>query len=449
MSEYYMHPDMYRFDEPQRSYWEATARPLVGTKRLASSESCDVAIVGGGYTGLSAAYHLARDYSADVRVLEAGHVGWGASGRNAGFCCVGGSALSGEQVLRQFGEADARRYYQSTVEAVRLVEAILTEEGIDAARQGGAEIELAHSPRAAERLARQCDVLPHALGADVRYLSAGEIRETLFDCVEAHSAKIHRPGFGLHPLTYCRGLADAALRRGAIVHSRSRVLEWARDGGWHRLRTEAGELRARRVVYACNGFMQDHLHDYFYGRFLPVVSAIIVTRPLSRRELEAQRWKTEDTFSTSRRVLNYFRLLPDGRLLFGGRGTSIGDPAAEAAVYRELEASLARLFPEWRDIAIEYRWHGLVCFSPRLLPAIGTVPGEEDVYFAYAYHGNGVSEATWSGKQVADWIGSGEPPSALPPVLRAAPGRFPLAGYRRGWFRAALAVARWQDRYLG
>ena len=96
--------DLYRFDTPQRSYWEATAGDLqVDAKPLVGSESCDVAIIGGGYTGLSAAYHLARDYDVDVRVLEAGHVGWGASGRNGGFCCMGGAKIYGSDLIKKYG----------------------------------------------------------------------------------------------------------------------------------------------------------------------------------------------------------------------------------------------------------------------------------------------------------------------------------------------------------
>jgi glycine/D-amino acid oxidase-like deaminating enzyme len=388
--------------------------------------------------------HLARDHGADVRVLEAGHIGWGASGRNAGFCCVGGSALTGEQLIARLGQASARAYYRSTVEAVDLVRNLLSDEAIEAQVKGSAEIELAHSPAAAERLRRECEVLPPALGADLEYLSPAACRERLFDSPEAFGAKVHRPAFALHPLRYCRGLAAAAARRGVRLHAASRVLEW-RAGGGHRLLTAGGELRAKRVIYACNGFMEEGLKPAFDGRWLPIISAIIVTRRLTGEELGRQGWVTPDMLSTSRQVLNYFRLLPDGRLLFGGRGTSIGAPEREAQAYPELATTLGRMFPALAGVDVDYRWHGLVCFTARLYPTLGQLPDDQTVSFAYGYHGNGVSEASWCGKQLADWIGTGRAPDALPEALRGLAPQFPLARYRRQYFQAMLAFAKWRD----
>ena len=124
--------NLYQFDKPQPSYWEATADPVsFDDEPLAASESCDVAIIGGGYTGLSAALHLARDFDIDVRVLEAGHVGWGASGRNGGFCCPGGTGVHRQGLVRLVGLDNAREFYAAQVEAVELVRQLATDEAID------------------------------------------------------------------------------------------------------------------------------------------------------------------------------------------------------------------------------------------------------------------------------------------------------------------------------
>ena len=183
---------------------------------------------------------------------------------------------------------------------------------------GPAEIEVAHSERAAAGIAADYEVLTDALGMDAELISADECRERFYDSTETFGALINRPAFGLHPLRYCRGLASAAERRGAKLHARSQVLEWNKDDdGLHRLNTSGGSLRARRVLFATNGFIQEDLDARFYGRTLPVISAIVVTRPLTSDELAAQRWRTEHPSINSRQVLNYYRLLPDNRFLFG------------------------------------------------------------------------------------------------------------------------------------
>ena len=438
--------NLYRFDEAQPSYWEATAGDIpVITKPLHGIQSCDVAIIGGGYTGLSAALHLARDYDIDVRVLEAGHIGWGASGRNGGFCGIGGTGVHGRELIKLCGAENAREYYRSQCDAVELVRQIAADETIEIQPHGNAEVQVAHTKAAFERLRNQHELMSVTLGMDSEIVTAEEFRGRYYDSAEQFGALLSRPNFGLHPLRYCRGLAAAAARRGAILHERSEVIEWLKsDDGTHRLLTAGGTLKARRVIFATNGFMPEHLRPEFYGRTLPVISAIVVTRPLNDAELAAHNWRTEHTIINTRRVLNYFRLLPDNRFLFGGRGHSKGHTVGESRNYEEIIATMRRIWPRWYNVNIDYRWHGLICYTGSLCPSIGQLDNDASVFFGFGYHGNGVNTASWTGKQLADWIGSGSSPE-LPVIVKGLGRKFPFARLRLQYLRLGIAAAKWRD----
>ena len=229
-------PSLYQFDQPQPSYWEASAGDVTPQgKPLAGTQSCDVAIIGGGYSGLSAALHLARDFNIDVTVLEAGHVGWGASGRNGGFCTMGATKLSLKSQIARFGIQQTRHFYQSQADAVNLVRSIGKDENIDFLAQGDGEFMVAESPAHFADLQQAADIERRLLGLKVDLHSREEFAEIGYDAPHQHGAVCHRPSFALHPLRYALGLAAAAERRGARIHPHSEVLSWHKQDGMHRL----------------------------------------------------------------------------------------------------------------------------------------------------------------------------------------------------------------------
>ncbi len=441
---------LYRFDEAQPSYWEASAPPAeFDAPPLEGDASCDVAIVGGGYTGLAAAYFLARDFGLDARVLEAGHIGWGASGRNGGFCCIGGTKLSPAAQIRRFGRDETRRYYRCQADAVRLVRELGESESIDFQPQGDAEFAVAESDAGYRALLDEAEML-QSLGLETGAHPRDEFREIGYDAPHQHGAISIRPGFGLHPLRYVRGLAAATIRHGATLHAHSEVRAWRRDGGQHRLETARGSLRAPRVILTGNGFMPEHLHAGVYGRPLPLQSAIVTSRPMSSDELRARGWHTQNPAFNARHMFYYYRVLGDGRFMLGGRADHTGRADRAELAFAELRRGIARLWPQFADLDYTHRWRGLVCFAANLRPSIGRMPEDPSVYFAFGYHGNGVNTATWSGREVARWLadpaaGDDVLPRHLPAIIRGRPPRFPLAFLRRQYLRAGLAAWRLRD----
>jgi glycine/D-amino acid oxidase-like deaminating enzyme len=445
------HDSLYDFGSAQPSYWEETAGDRdLHARPLVSEESCDVAVIGGGFTGLSAALHLARDFGVDVRVLEAGHIGWGASGRNGGFCCIGGTKLGVRTQIRRFGAEETRRYYQSQVDAVELVRDLGREESIDFQSCGDGELTVAGSPRAFRALEADLELYRHTLGLDAQLLPREAFLEQGYDSPEHFGALKVRPTFGLHPMRYVLGLARAAERRGAVLHAQTRVREWNKDGGQHVLEAEGGRLRARRLIIACNGFMPEHLHRTLMGRALPVQSNIVVTRPLTDAELDAHRWRNACPAGEARNLYVYFRMLPDRRLLLGARGDASGDPQSAERIYEGLRERIATIWPGWRDVAITHRWRGLICFTFGLRPSIGKFPDDPSVMFGFGYHGNGVNTATWTGRELAYWLagsnaGDQAEPTHLPALVRGLRPRFPVASLRRTYARLGTVYYMLKD----
>lgn len=447
MSELLFHPSIYDDRRPAQSYWEATAPPPdPAWLPLAGEERCDVAVIGGGFTGLSAALHLARDHDVDVRVLESGPMGWGASGRNGGFCCLPATKLSIREMIDRYGLEETQRFYAAQLEGMELVRALAEDESIACDRRGDGNLIVAHKPSRLRELHEEAEALSRYFGIRTRVYNKIEFAEAGHDSTEQFGALHMAAGFALHPLKFALGLAQAAARRGAVLHPHSRVLEWTRSGGEHRLATAGGVLRASRVVIATNGFTREGLHPALDGRLLPAISNVVTTRPLSAEELERQRWKTENPICNTRTLLFYYRMLPDRSFLFGARGCTTGRPEDAARMRAWMIRRLHAVFPGWREVPITHFWRGLVCLSRKLTPSIGRLEDDASVWYGFGYHANGVNTAPWAGMRIARWIaGAGDAGQALPAAMRGLPERFPLPARRLWALRGAYLYYRVQD----
>jgi len=412
--------------------------------QLEGDHATDIAVIGGGYAGLSAALHLARA-GEQVTVLEAQAPGWGASGRNGGFCCLGGAMADHATLSRRFGSDQASLWIGAEKQAIALVEALIAAHGIEVGRHSHGEVVLAHNARMARGFAAEkARYEAHGIGAEI--FTPAALTERGLAANGVHGGLHVQIGFGLDPGAYAAGLSRAAQAAGADIRARSPVEALGRDGKRHRLTTPTGTLTARRLLIATNGYSSENLPPWLAGRFMPLQSSVMVTRPITPDERAQQGWTSDLMAYDSRRLLHYFRLMPDGRFLFGMRGGLRAQPAREARVIRRMRADFEAMFPAWAGVETAHAWSGLVNLARGQTPFVGPIPGLKNAWGAMAWHGNGVAMATYGGALVADLIRGRAPARPYPTVMQAPLARFPLGRYRRALLAAATPLMALSDR---
>lgn len=442
------HPSMYEAATPVPSYWEATASRRMHAP-VSGDISVDVAVIGGGYTGLSTALHLARDHSTDVAVLDAGAMGFGASGRNGGFACLAATKLSVGQMIARYGLDETRAFYAAQAEGIDFTARLMRDEAIDADRTGDGVVTVAQHPRALAAMRAHAEECHRLFSLRFEIHSREDFARIGHDGPEQHGALRTWPGFAIHPLKFALGLADAAERHGARLFAHSAVLSWETGSGRHRLITAGGTVSASRVVLATNGYTPDGLHHAFDRRIVPAISNIIVTRPLTDEELARHGFHDTSAHLNSRHLLSYYRRLPGNRILLGERGDTTGTPQDGERIRARLQHRLGEIFPEWRHVEAEYFWRGLVCMTRKLAPSLGRLDEDPSVYYAFGYHANGVNSAPWAGHAIARAIaGSNSGDVAPNAIWRGLPARMPPLGAwsRRLALRTALMLYRRMDR---
>ncbi len=421
---------------PQPSWWEASAGPAPERAPLGADTAADVAVLGGGVTGLSAARALAGR-GLDVAVLDAGAIGWGSSGRAGGIVGFGGTKLARATLERRFGTGEVARAETLLAAHIRALRGLCLEAGLAEEVQGDGELLLAHSDRALAALRAE----PAPAGAEAEPVAPSGRAD-----IARFGGVLLRPGFGIHPLRLTRALADAAEAAGARLHPRSEVTLWERAGNGHRLVTAGGALRAPRVLLATNAFAPERLHPAFAARAVPVISNIAVTRPLTETERARHPWLGAEPAADTRALLSYFRLLPEGRLLYGMRGDRRGSEAGADRMRARLAQRIAEALPGFAEAEITHFWRGPVCATMSFRPAMGCLPDEPTVAHAFGWHGSGIAMGTLAGRLIAEVIAGG-PEDAIPAPWRGLPPRVPLPGLRPLYVGAMMAAYAVGDRF--
>ncbi len=416
------------------SLWTATAPPQPPFPRLSGPVETEVAIVGGGVTGLSAALHLAERGIAAV-VLEAQQPGWGASGRNGGQLNPG-LKHDPDAVERHFGPDMAARMLALSGNAPALTVDLARRHGIacDAVTSGW--IQPAHDAASLATLgarARQWQ----ARGVPLRMLSREEV-STLIGTPVYIGGLLDPRGANVHPLALTQGLAAAAARQGAAIHGASAVLSIRRDGAGHLLRTADGQVRARRVLI-CTNAQTDGLIVPLARTLVPVRSVQVATAPLPDA-LRAGILPGRQAVSDSRRVMVYYRMDAAGRMILGGRGDY--SDRVTARLMQNLRGIGRGMFPQLADTPFDHAWGGLVAMTADHYPHLS--PHGDGILSATGYNGRGLALGVAMGRVLADWA-SGTPLAALEfPVTPPRP--IPLHALRKPAVRAAVALFRLRDR---
>ena len=417
-----------------RSLWAATAAPAPARPALAGGVETDVAVIGGGYTGLSAALHLA-EAGRRVVLLEAHQPGWGASGRNGGQ--VNPGLKDGPAAIEaQYGPVFGPRMVALSGGVGDLVFGLIDRHGIACAARRNGWVRAAVTPQALAGLQAQARDW-QARGAEVAPLDAGALADTL-GTQTYPGGLIDRRGGSLHPLNYALGLAAVAERHGARIHGDSPVTAIDETGEAVRISTAAGHVTAAAALVCTNAYTGP-LAPPLGRTVVPVTSVQIATAPLGDN-IARSILPGGAHASDSRRLLVYFRKDAQGRFVIGERGA--GSDRAIAARYMALRKAAEQLYPQLAGADWPFSWGGSVAITRDHLPGLHRLSPR--VMAALGYNGRGVGMATALGRVLAQWA-QGQPEEALHmPVTPARP--IPFHGARRIGLGAAITLYRALDR---
>jgi glycine/D-amino acid oxidase-like deaminating enzyme len=381
-----------------KSYWHDTTPAFTGAATGPVEGRYDVAVIGGGFTGLSAARHLARA-GAKVVVLEANYVGSGASGRNGGHL-NNGLAHSFLAAKAELGTERAAALYRAFDTSVDTIERIVAEEGIDCDFRRSGKLKLASKPAHFDQIARNFEAVHREIDPDTDLLSAADLKREI-GSTAFHGAMLSKKSAMMHMGRFVSGIAGSAAKHGAAIFENAPVTGLKSSGAEHQLMTPRGNIAAGNVLLATGAYTSSPF-GYFRRRIVPVGSFIIATRPLSDAEIAAT-VPGNRTFVTSMNIGNYFRLSPDNRLIFGGRArfSATSDQRSDAKSGAILRDSLAQIFPHLAKVEIDYCWGGLVDMTKDRFPRAGYADG---LWYAMGYSGHGAQMSTHMGIVMADAI---------------------------------------------
>ena len=426
---------------PANSLWMSTAVPLRAFPTLSGEAKADVVIIGAGYTGLSAAHHIAKSGLTPV-VLEANRPGWGASGRNGGVITAK-FRQSFRGIDAAHGRAMAKRMYEIAHESTEIVEELVSEFDItcaDLKRTG--QVKAAHNNATLQAAIDEAEWMKREMGdADVRILSRDQVREETGS--QAFVGGVLNPGSGgIHPLNYLNGLAKGLAQRGVAIYQESPALRMRRDNGRVVVETPLGTVRALQAIIATNSYSDlTPATRHMQHTLVPFRSAIIATDKLPRN-LAGYLMPTGRTYTETKRMMRWFRMVDD-RVVFGGRG-AFGKQDSESA-FDALRNAMVGIFPDLADLPLAFKWSGLVGMTLDSMPHIGRL--NDQTLFAMGCNGAGVAMSSLMGRYLAAFVRGEKPDVGLLDagrlkVIPFYPLREPAVRMVAGWYQFLDAIGQ-------
>ena len=420
------------------NYWLTTVQMPTVDGAATLPETVDVAVIGAGFTGLSAARTLAKR-GAKVAVLESETIGWGASSRNGGMVLTG-MKLGVQKLIAMYGRELTRRMYAASLATIDCVEQVVQEEKIDCDFSRCGHLEVACKQKHFDGYTRQAEVIEVEFNHKLRVVQRHELSEEIGSSIY-YGGMVDEVSAGCNPARYVAGLASAAMRAGAQIFEHAGVNGIERDSrqgetGW-KISTSRGQLWAHEVFVGTSGYTGSAT-PALQKKIIPIGSFIITTEVLPKalaHELSPRNRMIYD----SKNYLYYYRLTPDGRMLFGGRAAFF--PENDQTVRRSadlLRRGMIGVYPQLRDARIEYVWGGTLDFAFDIMPHAGQMDG---MYYAVGYAGHGVAMATYQGQKIAEMMAGDKPenpfvgipfPGAPLNLYNGRPWFLPLAG---AWYK--------------
>ncbi|CAH1663749.1 FAD-binding oxidoreductase [Hyphomicrobiales bacterium] len=426
---------------PPASLWRETGTPAAVPKPLTHDVSADVAIIGAGYTGLSAALRAIETGLKPV-LVEASEVGFGASGRNGGVVSTK-YRVSLSDMAKHHSVETAKRMSRLGHDAMDCVERYVEEFGIESAgfaKTGN--LRCAHNAHALEALAEEAKTVRDTFGDNSLKVMGAEETAAETGSLGFTGGVLNTHAGIIHPLNYARGLAEAVVKGGGEIFERSMVEQVKQASSGVELVTSQGSVRAERLIVATNGYSDlSPATSIVRKAVIPFRSAMVATKPLPP-ETFATLVPKGRSYSETRRMMRWFRRI-DERLLFGGRG-AFGKTDSSSA-FAALEMAMKGLFPQLSDVAITHRWSGLVAMTMDSLPQIGLA--NERTAFSVGYNGTGIAMASLLGRHALDLVIGEEPDLCL--MRRKRPEAIPFYFMREpavrtvaGWYQFLDGIGR-------
>lgn len=380
------------------SYYAASANDHTRHPAVKSDMSTDACVIGGGFTGISAAIHLA-EAGFGVVLLEGERVGWGASGRNGGQICTAYNKSMGE-IEALVGKEGAQAFWDIDRLAKQLIRERVEKHQIDCDLQWG-YLHTAAKPSHMSGLRKTCEEWARYGYPDTEILDKSELQERV-GTDAYYGALWEKDGGHLHPLNYVLGLAKAAMDAGAKIFETTRATNieqrQGRQGSEARITTPSGVITAKYVIAAGNGYLGD-LIPHLYHRVMPVKSFILATEPLGAERARSL-IRDNDAVTDTNNICNYIRLSADGRMLFGGRANYSGMEPKDLFPY--MRPRMLKIFPQLDDAKLDYCWGGTLAITLDRMPHVGKIG--DNLFFAHGYSGHGVALSGVAGKLIAEAV---------------------------------------------